>query len=155
MTDSTHKTDIGLDVKAPKNSCTDRNCPFHGSLSVRGRTFTGRVVSTKRTKSVKIEWERRQYLPKYERYERRRTILHAHNPPCVDAKDDDVVMIAECRPLSKTKHFVIVEKVGRYRKIIGIDETSDEKSSAKPSEEKTEKGKQKKSSKKKTEEQTE
>ena len=75
--------------------------------------------------------------------------------PCVDAKDDDVVMIAECRPLSKTKNFVIVEKVGRYRKIIGIDETVEEKSSAKPAEEKADKSKLKKSSKKKTEEQTE
>ena len=40
---------------------------------------------------------------------KKRSKLHAHNPPCIDAKPGDIVTIAECRPISKTKSFVIVE----------------------------------------------
>jgi small subunit ribosomal protein S17 len=46
---------------------------------------------------------------KYERFEKRQSKIHAHNPPCIDAKAGDNVKIAECRPLSKTKSYVIVE----------------------------------------------
>ena len=52
------------------------------------------------------------YVPKYERYERRHSRIAAHNPDCINAKVGDKVKIAECRPLSKTKHFVVIEKVG-------------------------------------------
>ncbi len=46
---------------------------------------------------------------RYERYEKRRTRVAAHNPPCINAKEGDKVVIAECRPLSRTKKFVIIE----------------------------------------------
>jgi len=36
--------------------------------------------------------------------------ITAHNPPCIGAKTGDKVKIAECRPISKTKSFVVVEK---------------------------------------------
>jgi len=45
------------------------------------------------------------------RYERRRGHIPSHNPPCIDAKEGDRVRIAECRPISKTVSFVVVEKV--------------------------------------------
>ncbi|MDD1688659.1 MAG: 30S ribosomal protein S17, partial [Methanoregula sp.] len=32
---------IGLDVQAPKQECQDVNCPFHGTLPVRGQVITG------------------------------------------------------------------------------------------------------------------
>ena len=86
------------------------------------------MISAKRSKTAKVGWERRYDLKKYERYERRRSQLHAHNPPCIDAKEGDMVKIRECRPLSKTKNFIIVEKTGEYVKITGIDEKKDEKS---------------------------
>ncbi|MBN1455027.1 MAG: 30S ribosomal protein S17, partial [Methanomicrobia archaeon] len=41
---------------------------------------------------------------------KRQSKIHAHNPPCINAKVGDIVKIAECRPLSKTKSFVVVEK---------------------------------------------
>ncbi|RLF76193.1 30S ribosomal protein S17, partial [Thermococci archaeon] len=47
-------------------------------------------------------------LKKYERYELRRSRIHAYNPECIDAKAGDKVLIAETRPLSKTKNFVVV-----------------------------------------------
>ena len=42
---------------------------------------------------------------------KKRTRLHAHNPSCIDAKEGDTVKIMECRPLSKTKKFVVIEKI--------------------------------------------
>lgn len=102
--------DIGINVRAPEKECGDKNCPFHGKLSVRGQIFRGRVVKAYE-KSAVIERELIRYVPKYERYLKKRSKMHAHNPPCIDAKPGDVVTIAECRPISKTKSFVIVEKV--------------------------------------------
>lgn len=101
--------DIGLDVQAPTNECTDVNCPFHGTLPVRGQVLDGVVVSDKSTSMVVVERTFEKMVKKYERYEKRRSKLHAHNPPCIAAKIGDEVKIAECRPLSKTKSFVVVE----------------------------------------------
>lgn len=99
----------GLDVKAPKNSCDDPKCPFHGSISLRGKSFIGTVVKAKMQKSVVVQWERRRYVPKYERYEKRRTKVKAHNPPCINAQEGDRVRIHETRPISKTVHFTIIQ----------------------------------------------
>ncbi|MDY6769159.1 MAG: 30S ribosomal protein S17 [Candidatus Nanohaloarchaea archaeon] len=101
--------DIGLDVDAPDEECQDGNCPFHGTLSVRGRTFQGEVVSDEMEDTVRVQWGYAEKIPKYERYERRNTKVAAHNPACIDASEGDTVTIAECRPLSKTKSFVVVE----------------------------------------------
>ncbi|MBS3114601.1 30S ribosomal protein S17 [Candidatus Woesearchaeota archaeon] len=106
---------IGIVLEIPKQKCNDVKCPFHGSLSVRGRQFTGIVVSTKMRKTAVIEFNRLHFLKKYERYEKRRTKLKIHNPECINAKDGDIVRVMECRPLSKTKNFVIIEKLGTER----------------------------------------
>jgi small subunit ribosomal protein S17 len=102
--------DIGYDVKPPEKECSDPNCPFHGTLPVRGKILEGKVVSDKAEKTVIVRRDYLHYVPKYERYERRHSRIPAHNPPCIDAKKGDKVKIAECRPLSKTKHFVVIEK---------------------------------------------
>lgn len=83
------------------------------NTSTRGRTFTGVVVSDKMSKTVTVEWTRRSYIPKYERYEKRRTRVKAHNPDEIDAREGDVVIIKETRPLSKTKHFIVISKQGQ------------------------------------------
>jgi len=54
---------------------------------------------------------RRHFIPKYERYSKRRTKLLVHNPDCLNAQVGDVVKIMETRPLSKTKHFVVIGKM--------------------------------------------
>ena len=100
---------VGLDVPAPKAECQDVNCPFHGSLPVRGQVITGKVVSDRMMGTVVVEREYLHYIRKYNRYEKRSSRIHAHNPPCLQAKAGDSVTIAECRPLSKTKSFVVVE----------------------------------------------
>ena len=99
----------GIEVTLPKEKCDDKNCPFHGTLKLHGRVFVGKVKSTKMHKTATIEWERLFYLKKYERYEKRKTKIKAHVPPCISVKEGDVVKIMESRPISKTKNFVIIE----------------------------------------------
>ena len=96
-----------------ENQCKDKKCPFHGNLSLRGSTFVGRVVSDKMKKTITVEWERRCFIPKYERYERRWSKIKAHNPECINAKEGDIVKLKECRHLSKTKNFVVIEILGK------------------------------------------
>ena len=100
-----------LSLKKPKRSCSDVNCPFHGSLSVRGRVVDGSVVSSKMDKTAIIRRNYLHYVRKYKRYERRHSHIPAHNPPCLNVKEGDRVKIAECRPIAKTVSFVIVEKL--------------------------------------------
>ena len=103
--------DIGLDVSAPVKECSDPNCPFHGTLPVRGQVFDCTVVSDKMDNTVVVMREFEKRATKYERFEKRQSKIHAHNPPCMEAKEGDRVRIAECRPLSKTKSYVVVEVV--------------------------------------------
>ncbi len=105
--------DIGIDVKPPERECDDPNCPFHGHLKVRGQILEGVVISDKMEKTVVVEREYLRYVKKYERYEKRRSRYHVHNPPCIDAKVGDHVRFMECRPLAKSVSFVIVEKIER------------------------------------------
>jgi len=102
---------IGLDVKTPEDVCDDKNCPFHGTLPVRGRVITGVVSSTNMQGSILVKREYRHYVPKYERYEKRTSVYPAHCPPCIKVDVGDKVKISECRPLSKTISFVAIEKI--------------------------------------------
>ena len=111
--------DMVVVTEKSKVKCSDINCPFHGKLRVRGRQFTGTIVSTKMRKTAVIEFERLYFLKKYERYEKRRTKLKVHNPECIAAEDGDIVNVMECRPLSKTKNFVIIKNVGQEKGFIG------------------------------------
>lgn len=101
---------IGLETQPPKQSCDDECCPYHGNLRVRGRILTGTVVSDKMRKTVTVEREYLHYVKKYMRYEKRRSRILAHNPPCISAKLGDTVKIAECRPIAKNVAFVVIEK---------------------------------------------
>jgi small subunit ribosomal protein S17 len=101
---------IGIDVPAPRNECDDPNCPFHGQLSIRGRIFEGKVISTNMKNSIVIKRDFLYYLKKYKRYERRHGNITAHCPPCFDnVKNGDTAKVAECRPLSKTISYVVIE----------------------------------------------
>lgn len=98
----------GLGVKTPERTCEDEDCPFHGQLSVRGQVLSGTVVS-KSPNTIIVGRERAQKIPKYERYEKRRSRTPAHIPPCLDVEVGDRVKIGECRRLSKAKAFVALE----------------------------------------------
>jgi len=105
------RKNIGINAKPPEETCNDSKCPWHGKLSVRGRVFTGEVVSDKAPKTVVVKWGYHHLIPKYERFERRHSSVVAYNPECINAKKGDVVRISECRPLSKTKSFVVIEVI--------------------------------------------
>jgi small subunit ribosomal protein S17 len=102
---------IGIEAKPPEEFCNDIKCPWHGRLSLRGRILKGKVVSDKAPKTVIVRWDYHNYMPKYERYERRHSKVAAYNPECINAKKGDMVRIAECRALSKTKRFVVIEVI--------------------------------------------
>ena len=102
--------DIGVVDKVPEGTCQDRKCPYHGTLSVRGQSIYGTVVSAKMKGTVIVEKEYSRFVPKYERYERRRSRYPAHLPGCIQVLEGDAVRIMECRPLSKTVNFVVIEK---------------------------------------------
>ena len=104
---------IGVDVKAPTERCSDRNCPFHGTLPVRGQIITGIVSSAKMQGSVLVKREHMHYVQKYERYEKRRSSVKAHNPSCINATEGNIVRIKETRPISKTKKFTVIEIIDK------------------------------------------
>ncbi len=103
------KKQVGIEVDFPKEKCDDKKCPFHGTLKIRGRTFTGKIISKDTNKSAVVEWSRQIKIPKYERTEKRRSRVSAHNPTCIDAQKGDTVQIVETKPISKTKKFVIIK----------------------------------------------
>ena len=76
------------------------------------RTIEGRVVSNKMNKTVTVLLERQVQHPLYGKIVRRSTKVHAHdeNGEC---KEGDLVRIAECRPMSKTKNWRVVAVVTR------------------------------------------
>nr|AKQ01764.1 30S ribosomal protein S17, small subunit ribosomal protein S17 [uncultured euryarchaeote Rifle_16ft_4_minimus_25120]AKQ03178.1 30S ribosomal protein S17, small subunit ribosomal protein S17 [uncultured euryarchaeote Rifle_16ft_4_minimus_37884] len=104
--------DIGIDVPLPPKACTDRKCPFHGNLPVRGQMLEGVVVSIKMQHTAVIEREYLRYIQKYERYEKRTRRMNVHAPPCIGLQVGNRVTIMECKPLAKTVHFVAVHNQG-------------------------------------------
>lgn len=112
MAEKTTKVhNIGVNVTPPEKTCTDRYCPFHGKLSVRGQMITGVVASTKMHHSIVVKREYTHLVPKFERYEKRTSLYPVHCPPCLNVQVGDKIRIAECRPLSKTISFVAIEKL--------------------------------------------
>jgi len=76
------------------------------------KVFEGRVVSTKMQKTVVVEVERVFRHLLYKKVLRRHKKYKAHNEK-FDLKIGDVVKIKETRPISKDKHFVVIEKMGK------------------------------------------
>ncbi len=102
---------IGIEwIKPPARACDDDKCPWHGSLPVRGRLLEAKVVKFRARNMAVLERVYYYYQPKYMRYERRRSVLHAYVPPCVDVREGDTVFIGETRPLAKSVAFVVLGK---------------------------------------------
>lgn len=78
------------------------------------RTLTGRVISNKMDRTITVLVERRERHPIYGKYIRRSTKLHAHDADNV-CNEGDTVTIEQCRPLSKSKNWRLVEVVERAR----------------------------------------
>lgn len=76
------------------------------------RTLQGRVVSDKMDKSVTVLIERRVKHPLYGKFVRKSTKVHAHdeNNEC---QVGDMVVVEQCRPLSKTKKWRFIRLIER------------------------------------------
>ncbi len=74
------------------------------------RTATGRVVSSAMEKTVTVLVERRVKHPLYGKFLRRSTKLHAHDESN-ECSAGDLVRVEQCRPLSKTKFWRLVEVI--------------------------------------------
>ena len=74
------------------------------------RVLTGKVVSSRRDKTIAVLVERRVRHPIYKKYIKRSTKVHAH-----DEKNEcglgDVVRVSESKPFSKTKNWALIEVV--------------------------------------------
>ena len=102
MKNKEQKNEIKKEVKPLKEK----------KILTRGKTFEGRIIR-KFPKRIVIEFERMNYIRKYERYAKSRTRIHARVPEEFEdkIKVGDLVKIQECRPLSKIIHFVVIEKI--------------------------------------------
>ena len=101
-------------VNPPKvRECNDKDCPFHGFTRIRGKITQGLVVSKKSKNTVVIRQDYVQFIRKYQRYERRNSRLSCHLPECLtdEIKIGDMVRVGESRKLSKTKAFIVLEKI--------------------------------------------
>ena len=99
-------------ASAPEKTCTDYACPFHGSLSVRGKVLEGVVVNDANSATVTIEREILVLDHKYKRYFRKFSKTSAHRTPCIEVKKGDKVRIGECRKIAKSVYFVVIENLG-------------------------------------------
>jgi small subunit ribosomal protein S17 len=72
------------------------------------RVLTGRVVSNKMDKTITVYIERKVKHPLYGKFVKRSTKLHAHDESNQCA-EGDVVTIRQCRPISKSKKWQLVD----------------------------------------------
>jgi len=74
------------------------------------RTLTGKVISDKMDKTITIKVERQVKHPLYGKFIKRSTKVHAHDETN-ECKMGDTVTVVECRPLSKSKSWQLIEVV--------------------------------------------
>ena len=75
------------------------------------RVLTGRVTSDKMDKTITVIVERRIMHPLYKKFIRRSKKYAAHDDTNV-CTDGDIVRIEECRPISKRKSWLLIERNG-------------------------------------------
>ncbi len=78
------------------------------------RRLTGRVLSDAMDKTITVLIERRVKHPLYGKYVRRSTKVHAHDGGNVSTKGD-LVVVEQCRPISKTKAWRLVDVLEKAR----------------------------------------
>jgi small subunit ribosomal protein S17 len=81
------------------------------------RTIVGKVVSNKMDKTIVVQVDRKIKHPLYGKYIRRSSKMYAHDDKNT-CKVGDVVKIGNSRPISKTKHWVLVEILEQAEKEI-------------------------------------
>merc|ERR1711939_895826 len=74
-----------------------------------GKILRGVVHRCFMKNTITIRRDYLHYITKYRRYEKRHKMISAHCSPAFDVRPGDEVMIGECRPLSKTVRFNVLE----------------------------------------------
>ena len=102
---------IGLPVKKPTGKLVKNeiNNPFNGSLTIRGKLFEGIVINAKAKGTIVIQKESPIYFKIFKRFGRSKNTIHAHVPSNLNVQKGDHDVAAECRPISKSVSFVVVE----------------------------------------------
>ena len=85
----------------------------------RGIILEGRVFKKYMRNTIVVERDVVLYVRKYKRYMRKRKRMSVHLPPCIDVDVGDLVRFAECRPISKTVSFVVIENLSKARAMRG------------------------------------
>ncbi|MEC7917583.1 MAG: 30S ribosomal protein S17 [Pseudomonadota bacterium] len=80
------------------------------------RQESGRVLSSSRDKTITVLIERKVKHPMYKKILRRSTKIHAHDENNESGKGD-LVTIQECRPVSKTKSWKLVNVIEKTKEI--------------------------------------
>ncbi|MEM1191326.1 MAG: 30S ribosomal protein S17 [Pseudomonadota bacterium] len=93
------------------------------SAEKRSRTVTGRVVSNKMDKTITVLVERRVRHPLYGKYMTRSSKVHAHDADN-QCSIGDLVTVAECRPLSKSKTWNLVEVVEKVEQLETLEKAA-------------------------------
>jgi small subunit ribosomal protein S17 len=83
------------------------------TIRTRGAVVEGKVVRDRGKKTVIVQRDLVAFVPKYERYIRKRSKIAAHNPDSIGAKVGDWVQIEECRRISKTKAWIVTKILRR------------------------------------------
>ena len=78
-------------------------------MSIRGKLFEGIVINTKAKNTIVIQKESPIYFKKFKRFGRSKNKIHAHVPSNINVEEGNYVIAAECRPISKSVSFVVVE----------------------------------------------
>ena len=106
---------VGLGFRTPKEAINgkyiDKKCPFTGNVSIRGRILRGIVHSIKMKRSIVIRRNYLHFVNKYQRYQKRHKNFTVHCSPCFTPKLGDDVVVGQCRPLSKTVRYNVLEVI--------------------------------------------
>ncbi len=76
------------------------------------RSVTGKVISNKMDKTITVMIERKVKHPVYGKYIKRSTKVHAHDASN-ECNEGDLVTVIACRPLSKSKKWMLENIVER------------------------------------------
>lgn len=108
---------VGLGFKTPKAASNgkyiDKKCPFTSDVVIRGRILRGIVHSTKMNRTIIIRRNYLHFIKKYQRYQKRHRSLAVHCSPAFDPSKGDEVIVGQCRPLSKTVRYNVLQVVNK------------------------------------------
>ena len=92
-------------------------------MSTNPRQLTGVVISDKANKTITVKIERKVKHPTYGKIMMRSTKVHAHDE-LNSAKIGDLVTVQECRPLSKSKTWMLLSDISNKAEVSTVTSVS-------------------------------